>query len=119
MFYDIFVDLCKSKGVKPTPAALEIGLNRSTVTGWKKNGSVPTGEVLEKVSAYFGVSTDFLLGKEQPEKTTIKDEDLMFALWGPNRRGITQEELEDVRAFAQFIADRKKKQKEADDKKLD
>ena len=69
MFFDIFTDLCKKKRVSRTKAAEEIGLSNSITTKWKKTGATPGGDTLEKVAAYFGVSTDFLLGKEEKENS--------------------------------------------------
>ena len=78
MFYDRFKQLCESKGVSCNKAALEIGLSNATPTKWKKTGATPVGETLDKIAAYFGVSTDFLLGKtEQKEKPLVNgDEEL-------------------------------------------
>lgn len=61
-FYDRFTFLCNQKGVKPSRAAEECGINRSNVTMWKNNGSTPRGDALNKIAEYFGVSTDILLG---------------------------------------------------------
>ena len=69
MFFDIFTDLCKEKGVSRTKAAEEIGLSNSITTKWKKTGATPGGDTLEKVAAYFGVTIDHLLGKEEKENT--------------------------------------------------
>ena len=70
MFYDRFVALCESKGVKKTRAAIDAGISKSLVTRWKDNGvKIPSPEVLKKLSAYFGVSISELLGEnEQKEK---------------------------------------------------
>lgn len=69
MFFDIFSDLCKEKGVSRTKAAEEIGLSNSITTKWKKTGATPGGETLERVAVYFGVSIDRLLGKEEKENS--------------------------------------------------
>ena len=69
MFFDIFTDLCKEKGVSRTKAAEEIGLSNSITTKWKKTGATPGGDTLEKVAAYFGVTIDRLLGKEEKENS--------------------------------------------------
>ena len=78
MFFDIFYELCKKKGVSCKKAAEEIGLSNSITTKWKKTGATPSGDTLDKVAAYFKVSTDFLLGKEeQIEKPLVNgDEEL-------------------------------------------
>lgn len=75
MFFDIFYELCKKKGVSCKKAAEEIGLSNSITTKWKKTGATPSGETLDKVAAYFNVSTDYLLGKEQKEKPALTQKD--------------------------------------------
>ena len=75
MFFDIFYELCKKKGVSCKKAAEEIGLSNSITTKWKKTGATPSGETLDKVAAYFNVSTDYLLGKEQKEKPVLTQKD--------------------------------------------
>lgn len=63
MFYDLYCDLCKRKGITPTRAAVEMGLSKSTPTAWKKQGITPQAAQLQKIADYFDVSIDFLLEK--------------------------------------------------------
>jgi transcriptional regulator with XRE-family HTH domain len=65
MFFDIFYSLCQAKGISCKRAAEEIGLSNSITTKWKKTGATPGGDTLHKIAQYFGVSTDYLLGKEK------------------------------------------------------
>jgi len=77
MFYDLYKDLCDQKGMTPSGVAKEIGFNRATVTTWKNSRNAPKGELLKKIADYFGVSTDYLLGSDNPKETpalTKKDE---------------------------------------------
>ena len=67
MFYDLYCNLCQAKNEKPSRVADNLGINRSTVSQWKakyKQGIdiTPNSEVLKKISEYFGVSIDYLLG---------------------------------------------------------
>ena len=56
MFWSRYVALCDKIGKAPNVVAAEIGVKSSgTVTGWK-NGAKPRDGVLQKLSAYFGVS---------------------------------------------------------------
>lgn len=73
MFYDRFKKLCDAKGISCNKAALEIGLSNATPTKWKKTGATPGGDTLDKIAAYFDVSTDFLLGKEEQKKSAVSD----------------------------------------------
>jgi len=65
VFYDKYVLLCKEKNISPSKAAIEVGLNKSTITYWKNSGKTPNGHTLQKLSDYFGVTIDNLLGKEK------------------------------------------------------
>lgn len=67
MFYEIVNNLCKERRTTITKMAEEIGLSNAAPTSWK-NGSIPKASTLEKISAHFGVSTDYLLGKEETKK---------------------------------------------------
>lgn len=72
MFYEIVNNLCKERKTTITRMAEEIGLSNAAPTSWRK-GSVPKLSTLEKISKYFNVSTDYLLGKEQKEKPTLQE----------------------------------------------
>ena len=61
-FWNIFNDLCNSKGTKPNPVGKKVGVASSTITQWK-NGSVPNGETLIKIADYLDCSVDYLLGR--------------------------------------------------------
>lgn len=109
MFYDVYIELCHNNGKSPSAVAQELGINKSNVSNWKNNGYTPRGAVLNKIAEYFGVSVDYLLGKEQKETPTesvsINDEDIKFALSG-GEGVITDEQYEEVKKFVQFIKER-------------
>lgn len=66
MFYDNFINLCKRKKVAPSKAAIDAGFSKSLVSKWKANpNTVPTVDVLKKMSDYFGITVDELLGEEK------------------------------------------------------
>lgn len=69
MFYDVYCALCAREGLTPSGAAAKIGFNRASVTMWKNTGKPPKPELLDKIAAFFDVTTDFLLEKEPKEKT--------------------------------------------------
>lgn len=54
MFYDNYLRLCNSVGKSPSAVALEIGIEKSTVTRWKQ-GKSQTDANIRKVADYFGV----------------------------------------------------------------
>lgn len=61
MFWERFYSLCQRIGKKPNPVGKEIGLSSGIISKWKAGG-IPNGETLMKLSRYFDVSVDYLLG---------------------------------------------------------
>lgn len=107
MFYDIYVELCQAKGVKPGAAAEACGINRSNVSLWKSRGYTPRSDALNTIAAYFGVSVDYLLGKEktsQDESREVSDDDIKFALFGGGP--VTDAQFEEVKQFVRFVKER-------------
>lgn len=64
MFYDIFDKLCKDNGTSPYSVAIKLGFSRSTPSAWKRHKNPPKLDALEKIASYFGVSVNYLLGKD-------------------------------------------------------
>lgn len=66
-FWERFYNLCLENNTKPNPLGVKLGIPSATIAGWKK-GSYPNAIYLEKLSDYFGVSVDYLLGKSDIKK---------------------------------------------------
>lgn len=47
--------------------ANELGVTKQSVSNWENDNIQPSIEMLIKISKYFGVSTDYLLGIEKKE----------------------------------------------------
>ena len=105
-FYEHYIAMCRSRGVSPSRAAEDAGLSKSAVSKWKREpDTVPSGAVLAKLSAYFGVPTSQLLGEPTEGLDPMGEEAVKFALFG-GREDITPEMYEEVRSFAQFVMER-------------
>ena len=116
MFFERFSALCKEHNETPNSVAKQIGASSGSVTAWKK-GTDPRNATLAKIADHFGVTTDYLLGKENEKapaesgKRSVSDDDIKFALFGGDGE-ITDAMYQEVRQFAAFV-----KQREADKKK--
>lgn len=114
MFYKTYCELCQKSGLTPSGAAAKIGFNRASVTMWKNTGKAPKQELLVKIADFFGVTTDYLLGKEtekapaEPGKRSVSDDEIMFALWG-DTDDMDKDDLNDVMRYAAFVRERKRK----------
>lgn len=119
-FYNTFELLCKKKGVTPTRAARESGIAQSVASMWKKRGSTPSGENLQKLANYFGCTVEYLLGDvpepdgelvfadkiatPDPKREDRIDRELEgidFALYG-EVKDLTNEQKQDVLDFIRF-----------------
>ena len=69
MFYETVNKLCKERKTTITRMSEEIGLSNAAATSWKK-GSVPKLSTIKKISEYFGVSVEYLMGEEEQKKPT-------------------------------------------------
>lgn len=88
-FYEHFAQLCKQRNIKPTRAALDMGLSKSLPNKWKTTDAKPSGETLKKIADYFGVSADDLLDDDPDiilhmtlELPAITPKDMQIALLG-------------------------------------
>lgn len=88
-----------------------IGVSESTISKYKRGAYKIDYETLLRLSEFFGVSVDYLVNgpasQKDLSKNPLSDQEIMFALWG-DAEEMTQEDLDDVRAYAQFLRGRKK-----------
>lgn len=104
----------------------DLKIDSSTYSKWRA-GTQPSKKYLKMVADYLGVNENYLLdlpgGKILSEKEGNKklntDDDLIFALWGEHSEDIGEDELLEVRNFAQFIAERKRKKNGKNYEKLE
>ena len=68
MFWNNLQKLCAARGITPTGLVNKLEISHGSVTRWKE-GSVPRGVNLLKIADYFGVTTDELLGSDEPTLT--------------------------------------------------
>ena len=66
--YTIFEELLREHHTTAYQVGKATGISTATLTDWKKGRSSPKADKLQKIADYFGVSVDYLLGKEQKEK---------------------------------------------------
>jgi transcriptional regulator with XRE-family HTH domain len=64
MFYERFERLCREHGYTPSGAVLAIGRSKNLAAKWHSTNATPSAEVLRDLAKLFGVSVDYLLGKE-------------------------------------------------------
>ena len=60
--------LMKSRNLVDKDIAFSLDVGMTTVSNWKRGVKLPSDTNLEKLAKYFGVSTDYLLGKDAERK---------------------------------------------------
>ena len=55
-------NVMEQKHLKQSDLAKYIGIASSSVTDWKKKGSIPSADKIVKISEFLNVSIDYLLG---------------------------------------------------------
>ena len=63
-FSKILRDLREERKIKQKELADIMGVSQATISMWEKNASEPDIDKIRRLSNYFGVSTDYLLGLE-------------------------------------------------------
>ena len=117
--YNRIEDLCKSQGINMTQMCKEAGIPRGNLTDLK-NGrtAILSTKNLGKISNYFQVSMDYLLGNEQKKEPTTKSDELDlqlegidFALFGEVKE-MTDEQKQDVLDYIKFKKSQQKREQE-------
>lgn len=79
-----------------------LGVSRSTVSMWEIGSSEPDTATISKMAELFGVTTDYLLGREERKLTLDEElEGIEFALYG-EIHDLTEEEKRDILSYVQF-----------------
>ena len=110
--YEIFEKLLMERGVTAYKVAKATGISTGSMTDWKKGRSAPKVDKLQKIADYFGVSVDYLLGKEPKEKTPaeadVTFDDFTYAMYGEAKE-LTDEDKNMLLEMARML---KKRQQE-------
>lgn len=107
---DIFINnldmLLKKNGMNKTELSNKIGVGKSTVSMWFSKTALPRMDLLDKIADVFGISVSDLLSSsytcEPPQVQTIA------AHFDGGE--YTEEELEEIRKFAEFVMSKRKEQ---------
>lgn len=72
--YDIFERLLQKHNLSAYKVSKLTGVTQSTLSDWKRGRSTPKTDTLQKLADYFGVSVDYLMGRETEEPNATDKE---------------------------------------------
>lgn len=99
--------LCDRKGISVTELSIKMGWSEKAIYSWKN--STPSADKVKSIAEYFGVSIDYLLGRtDNPKVADLDDSDFLVA--AHIDEDLTEEELEDIKKYIEFIKSKHKKQ---------
>ncbi len=102
---DKIYSLMKAKGKTQKELADYLGLSKSAFTGWKNGNNKSYRKYISEIAEFLDVSADYLLGTNN---TSDPEDALRFALFGGDAEYISDEAFEDVKRFAQIVAEKEK-----------
>lgn len=85
------IDLREKRNMTQTELAKQMGLDKSSMSKIESGTRKVSSDELAKLSSVFGVSSDYLLGKEDKKTADLADKDTVFTYEG---RQIPPEDLE-------------------------
>ena len=104
-FYSRYCQLCRDLGKSPNGLAKEMGIPSGSISAWKR-GAMPHNATVLRLAERFGVSTDYLCGRDDlTNREPMPEDDIKFALFGGDGE-VTDAMLEEVLQFAQFVKHR-------------
>ena len=65
-------ELRKAKRVSQVEMASALGLTKQCVSNWENDNIQPSIEMLVKIADYFGVTTDYLLGRSEKDVINVE-----------------------------------------------
>ena len=80
MFGDIVKQLRKEKGLSQEELGKEFNISGPAVSKWESGQTEPDNITLIKVAIFFGVSTDYLLGKEKKQSQELREKEILKEL---------------------------------------
>ena len=109
MFYEILKSLAAERSKSLNQIERELGYPRNALNDYKK-GNIPSAKRTAEIAEYFGVSTDYLLGREKNkiDNNLTEEESELLAAFRMESEDMTKEEQAE---FNEAIKDMMKKAK--------
>lgn len=110
--YNRIESLCKENNESITTMCKESGASRASLSDLKVGRKQSlSAETLSKIAAHFGVSVDYLLGKENKKAPTVSDEridmsDVDVAFYG-NYKELSDDDQKTIRDMVRVMRERR------------
>lgn len=94
-----------------------LGITPNVITDWKSGRIKSYKKYIHAIANYLGVSVEYLRGEtdnKYPTDSGVSSPDdlIKFALFGGDAETISDEAFEDVKRFAQIVAEKERRKRE-------
>ena len=96
--------LLDEKNIQQKELSDYLGLSKCAMTGWKNGNNNSYMKHIPEIADFFGVSTDYLLGRETPSAKN----DFTYALYNELAHDLSEEQIQQLKQFADFLRNSKK-----------
>ncbi|EGQ1623596.1 helix-turn-helix transcriptional regulator [Staphylococcus pseudintermedius] len=103
IFSENLLSLLHQKGIDQKQLAIDLNISPASVTHWIKENKYPRIGKIEEIAEYFDVPMSRLT---QDQEKKEKHQETIAAHF--DKEDLTEEEMEEVRQFIEFIKNRKK-----------
>ena len=103
-FLDVLTNilrLLKEKHIQQKELSDFLGLSKNTITGWKNGNNTSYKKYLPQIAEFFGVSTDYLLGKQEHESDEVLE--FTYALYNEMTHDLSEEQINQLKKFAEIL----------------
>lgn len=76
-FSERLENLIRKKGITANKMLTDLGLSRNSIVDWRKRGNIPCAEVVADIAEYFGVSIEYLLGREKAPLAVLESRNIL------------------------------------------
>lgn len=102
------LELLDEKHIQQKELSDYLGLSKCAMTGWKNGNNNSYRKHLPEIAEFFGVSVDYLLGKESP----AIENNFTYALYDELAHDLSEEQIQQLKQFADFLRSGKKSEQE-------
>jgi transcriptional regulator with XRE-family HTH domain len=91
--------LLKERNKKQIDLTNYLGVTKNIFTDWKAGRNTSYTKHLPKIAEFFGVSVDYLLGKENP----TSENNFSYALYNELAHDLSPDQIQQLKQFADFL----------------
>lgn len=108
MFSDVLRQLRKQKKINQATLADAIGMSQATIASWEKGTRKPDAETVAQLADYFGVTIDYLMGRDETAHQQPEPVDEQLQLFRSLLSQMNDDQRERAAEYMRFLISQRK-----------